>query len=63
MNFIDDGTDNVDYEKISRTILDWSVTNMSLVVSKGDFGDIYAKDTQCHGYYIIKFTSTSHTLQ
>ena len=63
MNFIDDGTDNVDYEKTSRTILDGSVTNMSLVVSKGDFGDIDAEDTQCHGYYIIKFTSTSHTLQ
>ena len=37
MNFLNDGTYEVEYEKTNRTILDCDVTNMELITSKGDF--------------------------
>ena len=45
MNFICDGTDDVEYEHISITLINVNVTNISLVISKGEFGAIYAEDT------------------
>ena len=45
MNFIDDKNTNI-------TILDVNVTNMEVIASKENFGDIDADDTAYHGYYI-----------
>ena len=47
----------------NRTIIDDNVTNMSLIISKLDFGATNADDTSCHGYYIIIFSSSSYNLQ
>ena len=49
MNFIDDGADEVEYEHINRNILDDNVNNMSLIIPKGNYLDIDAGDTSCHG--------------
>ena len=37
--------------------------NMSLIIFKGNYGAIYADNSTCHGYYIIKFYSSPYTLQ
>ena len=29
--------------------------NMSLIITEGNCGDIYADDSACHGSYIIRF--------
>ena len=50
MNFIDDGTDEVEYEKINITIIDGDFTNISLIIYKGNYYAIDAYDTSCHGY-------------
>ena len=50
MNFLDGGTDDVQYEQNNRTIIDGNVTKMPLIISKGNLGDIDADDTSCHGY-------------
>ena len=55
MNLSDDGTYEVEYEHINRTIIDGNFTNISLINSKGNYGAIDADDTSCHGYYIIIF--------
>ena len=39
------------------------VMNMSLVITEGNYGDIYADDSSCHVYYIIKIYSYPYTLQ
>ena len=44
MNFMDQGTDGVDYEHINKTIIYGSVANILLVISKVNFGVINAKD-------------------
>ena len=49
MNFLDDETDELDYEKIIRTILDGDVTNISLITSNGKFYAIDADNNSCHG--------------
>ena len=50
MNFIDDGRDEVEYEKINITIIDGDFTNISLIIYKGNYYAIDAYDTSCHGY-------------
>ena len=37
--------------------------NMSLITMKGKYGAIYADYYSCHGYFIIKFSSTLYNLQ
>ena len=63
MNFIDDGTERVDYVFIDRNILDGNVINMSLMITKGNYGAIYADDSSYDGYYIIIFSLSPYTLQ
>ena len=48
---------------MNQNILDGNVMNMSLIVTEGDYVDIDADDSTCHGYYIIKFSSSTYTLQ
>ena len=63
MGFLDDGTDEEIYEHIIRTILDGNVVNMSLIIMEGKYCAIDTDDSSCHGYYIIKFSSSPYTLQ
>ena len=56
MNLLDDGTDNVKYECMNRNILDGNFMNVSLIITEGNYGDIYADYSACHGYYIIIFS-------
>ena len=63
MNFLYDGTDNVDFECINRTILDGNFIKMSLIVTEINHGAIDADDSEFHGYYIIIFSSFTYTLQ
>ena len=44
-------------------ILDDNAMNMALVIMEGKYGDIDTNDSTCHGYYIIKFSSSPYTLQ
>ena len=37
--------------------------NMSLIIMEGKYGAIDTDDSSCHGYYIIKFSSSPYTLQ
>ena len=37
--------------------------NMSMIIIEGNYGDIYAGDYSCRGYYIIRFSSYPYTLQ
>ena len=37
--------------------------NMYLIISEGKYGAIDTDDYLCHGYYIIKFSSSPYTLQ
>ena len=37
--------------------------NMSLIITKGDYGSIDADDYSCHGYYIIRFSLSPYTIQ
>ena len=62
MNFLDGGTDDVEYEQVNRKTLDGTVTKMQLIISKVNLGDIDADDTSCHGYYIIQFYLYLYTL-
>ena len=48
MNFIYYRTHEVEYEIINRTIIDGNFSNISLIISKVNYGDIYADDTSCH---------------
>ena len=58
---------NVTYEKgykhINQTILDGNLMNTYLIIMEGKYYDINADDSTCHGYYIIKFSSSPHNLQ
>ena len=49
-NFLDGGTDEVEYEQVDIAILDSNVSNIPLVLSKGNIVDIDADDTSFHGY-------------
>ena len=55
MNFLDYGTDEVDYEHIHINILDGNVNIIYLMVSKIIYSAIGTDDTPCHGYYLIRF--------
>ena len=46
MNFLYDGTDNVDFECINRTILDGNFIKMSLIVTEINHGAIDADDSE-----------------
>ena len=50
INFIYYDTYDVDYEHINRTIHNGNVTNMSLIISKGNYVAIDADDNSLHGY-------------
>ena len=63
MNFIDNGTGNVECKCMNGTILDGNVMNMSLIIIEGDYDDINDDDSTWHGYYIIIFSSYPYTLQ
>ena len=63
MNFVDDVTDEEDYEHNNWTILDVNVMNMSLIIMEGKYGTIHDDDSSCQGYYIIKFSSYPYNLQ
>ena len=63
MNFLDDGTDEETCERINWTIIDDDVMNMSCIIREVKYGDIYNDDSSCHGYYIIKFSSSPYSLQ
>ena len=63
MNFLDDGTNNVDYEWNNRTIIFGNVMNMSLIFTVGNYGDIYSDEYLCHGYYVIRFSLSPFNLQ
>ena len=63
MNFLYDGTDNVEYEFIHRTIIDGNVINMSLIITEVRYVTIDANDYAFHGYYVITFSSFPYNLQ
>ena len=56
-------TYNVEYKHINIIILDGNARNMYLIITKGNYGDIYAGDNSFHGYYIIRFSSSAYTFQ
>ena len=37
--------------------------NMYLIIMEGYYGAIDSDDTTCHGYYIIRFSSSPYNLQ
>ena len=37
--------------------------NMSLIIMEGNYSDIDLDDSTCHGYFIIKFSSSPYILQ
>ena len=51
------------YKFINQTIIDGDVINISVIVIELKYGDIDADDFTCHGYYIIKFSSSIYTPQ
>ena len=59
----DDGIDENICEHIIQIILDGNVMKMSLIIAEGIYVDIETDDYSFHGYYIIKFYSSTHTLQ
>ena len=63
MNFQDYGVDCVYYEFMNRTIIEGNFMNVSLIITKGNYGAIDADNSSCHGYYIIRFYSSLYTLQ
>ena len=60
--FLDDGKHEEFYEHVNWMIFDGNVMNMYLIIMEGTYGAIYTYDCSCHGYYIIKFPSSSYTL-
>ena len=44
-------------------ILDGNVISMSLIILEGKYVAIDTDDSWCHGYYIIKFSSSPYNLQ
>ena len=63
MNSLDDGTYEEEYKHINRTILDRNVMDMSLIIIEIYHGDFNADYSKCHGYYILRFSSSAYTLQ
>ena len=56
MNFIYYITYEVEYEIINRTIIDGNFINISLIISKVNYGDVYAEDTSFHVTTLSNFT-------
>ena len=63
LNFSYNGTDEKIYKHINQTILDGNVMNIYLIIMLGKYGAIDNDDYYCHGYYIIKFSSSTYTLK
>ena len=63
INFLNDGTDNVEYECINLTIVDGNLMYISLIVIQGEYGAIDYDSSTCYGYYIIIFYSPPYNLQ
>ena len=61
--FLDYGTDEEIYKHIHRTILDGNMMNMYLIIMEVKYGAIDTDDSSCHGYYIIKFSSSPYNLK
>ena len=59
MNSLDDRTYEEYYENMNRTILDGNMMNIYLIVMEVKYGAIDTEDYSCHGYYIIKFSSST----
>ena len=53
----------MDYEFINRAILDRKFMNMSLIITKVNYGAIDDDDSSGHGYHIIKLSLIPYTLQ
>ena len=62
-DFLYDVTDEEYYKNINRTILDGNVMNIYLIITEGKYGSIDTDYYSCNGYYIIKFSSYTYTLQ
>ena len=62
MNFLDDGSGNVEYECINITILDANITNTYFLIIEENYGAIDDYYFTCHCYYIIRFSSLPYTL-
>ena len=62
MYFLDYGTYEEEYKHINQNILDGNVINMSLIIMEGNYGSIDSDCSTCHGYHIIRFTSSPYTL-
>ena len=63
MNFLDNGTDEVYYEHINRTILYGNFMNKSLIIIEGNYAPIIAYYSIFRGYYILIYSSYPYTLQ
>ena len=63
MNFLDYGTDNVEYEFINRTILYGNFMRTSLIITKRNYDDIDADNYSCQCFYIIIFSSSPYALK
>ena len=63
MNLLDDGTDEEYYENINQIFLDGNVMDMYLINMKVKYGAIDTDNYSCHGYFIIKFSSSPYILQ
>ena len=51
------------YEFRNITIIEGNGMNMYLIIPNGNYGAIDADNSSCHGYYIIRFSSSLYTLQ
>ena len=63
MNFLYDGTENMEYEYINITILYGQFMSVSLIIIEVNYGDIDSYVYTCYGYHIIKFSSSPYTFQ
>ena len=63
MNFLDYGADESKYKHIHQTILDGNVMNIFLIIMEINYGAINYHGSTFHGYYIIRFSSSSYILQ
>ena len=48
---------------MNRTILDGNVMSMYLIIMERNYGAIDSYDYSCHGYYMVKFSSSIYKLQ
>ena len=55
MNFIDDVMDEEEYEHMNKNIINANMMNMSLIITKSNYGAIDNDDSAYNGYYMIRF--------